>query len=313
MAVVVRQLAESDLPEADRIFRLAFGTFLGLPEPLQFGGDGDYVRTRWRARPEGALAAEVDGALAGSNFAFAWGRFGCFGPVSVRPDFWDRGVARALLGPTMELFARWGVTHAGFFTFAHSAKHIALYGKYGFHPRFLTAIMARPVSPPSTTATWSRFSMLPESDRAECLDRCRRLTATLHECLDLEHEIRAVTAQGLGDTILVGDRDDLRGFAVCHAGAGTEAGSDTCYVKFGSVPVGAHADQNFGALLDACESYAAASGARRLVAGTNLARERAYHQLVARGYRTEFQGVAMHRDNDPIYNRPEVFALDDWR
>jgi hypothetical protein len=60
-SVSIRPLKENDLEEADRIFRLAFGTFLGLPDPLMFIGDADYVRTRWQADPASAFAAEVDG------------------------------------------------------------------------------------------------------------------------------------------------------------------------------------------------------------------------------------------------------------
>jgi hypothetical protein len=41
--VVVRPLEEADLPEADRTMRLAFGTFLGLPDPSGFLGDAAYV------------------------------------------------------------------------------------------------------------------------------------------------------------------------------------------------------------------------------------------------------------------------------
>ncbi len=44
--VQVRAIGEGDLPEADRIFRLAFGTFLRLPDPLAFGGDAAFVRAR---------------------------------------------------------------------------------------------------------------------------------------------------------------------------------------------------------------------------------------------------------------------------
>jgi peptide/nickel transport system substrate-binding protein len=36
--------------------RLAFGTYVGLPDPLAFSGDSDWVRTRWRAEPSGAAA-----------------------------------------------------------------------------------------------------------------------------------------------------------------------------------------------------------------------------------------------------------------
>jgi hypothetical protein len=50
--VVVRPLEEADLPEADRTMRLAFGTFLGLPDPSGFLGDAAYVGARggWQTR-----------------------------------------------------------------------------------------------------------------------------------------------------------------------------------------------------------------------------------------------------------------------
>ena len=102
--VAVRPLREDELGEADRIVRLAFGTFLGLPDPLAFMGDAGFVRTRWRADPAAAFAAEASGELVGTNFAANWGSFGFFGPLTVRPDLWDRGIARRLLEPTMVLF-----------------------------------------------------------------------------------------------------------------------------------------------------------------------------------------------------------------
>src|SRR4051794_18132690 len=141
----VRPLEEADLAEADRIMRLAFGTFLGLPDPMSFMGDADYVRTRWAAAPDCALAAEVDGRLVGSNFVTRWGSVGFFGPLTVDPAVWDKGVARALLAETVPFFDRWGVAHAGLFTFPQSPKHLALYQSYGFRPRFLTPVLAKPV------------------------------------------------------------------------------------------------------------------------------------------------------------------------
>ncbi len=80
--VSVRPLREGDLSEADRIMRLAFGTFLGLPDPMTFMGDASYVRTRFKADPAAAFAAEVDGELAGSNFVSNWGSVGFFGPLN---------------------------------------------------------------------------------------------------------------------------------------------------------------------------------------------------------------------------------------
>src|SRR5690349_5338188 len=103
-AIIVRPLREADLPEAKRIFHLAFGTFLGLPDPTQFCPDRDYIRGRYPAYLEGALGAEAGGELVGSNFISKWGSVGFFGPLTIRPDFWERGVAKSLLEPTMQLF-----------------------------------------------------------------------------------------------------------------------------------------------------------------------------------------------------------------
>src|SRR5436309_2238594 len=71
--IVVRPLRESDIPKADHICRLAFGTFIGLQDPLTFFGDADYILTRFLANPSACFAAEVNGELVGSNFVANWG------------------------------------------------------------------------------------------------------------------------------------------------------------------------------------------------------------------------------------------------
>jgi GNAT superfamily N-acetyltransferase len=313
MNLVVRPLREADLDEADRIYRLAFGTFLGLRDPSRFGGDSDYVRTRWRSEACTAVAAELDGELVGSNFATHWGSVGFFGPLTVRPDLWGRGIASRLLEPTMETFAGWQTTHHGLFTFAESPKHHALYLKFGFYPRFLTPLLAKSVRPIAAPAGLRRFSAVPEVDRDDCLRGCRAVTTSLYPGLDLTSEIRATEAGGLGDTLLLAESNAITGLAVCHFGKGTEAGGATAYVKFAAVRCGSHAHGDFLRLLDACQSAAADERATRLVAGVNLAREHAYRALVRYGFDANVVGVAMHSGNDPGYSRPEVFALDDWR
>ena len=311
--VSVRPLREDDLPVADRIMRLAFGTFLGLPDPMAFMGDAGYVRTRWLADNVAAFGAEIDGELAGSNFATSWGSVGFFGPLTIRPDLWDRGVASCLLERTMECFAGWRIRHAGLFTFAHGASHVHLYQKFGFWPRFLTAIMSKPVTETRPAGHWSRFSAMAPGDRLEAIRAAGELTSRLYDGLDLAGEIRAVHSQNLGDTVLIWDDAGLAGLAICHRGPGSEAGSGACYVKFGAARSGANAGRVFEQLLDACESFAASHGARRLIVGGNMAREEAFHALVACGFRTDLQGVSMHRPNEPGYNRPDAYVIDDWR
>lgn len=311
--ITVRPLREDDLASADHIMRLAFGTFLGLPEPTSFMGDAGYVRSRWRADPRAAFGAEVGSELVGSNFAANWGSVGFFGPLTIRPDLWDRGVGKRLIDPVLECFAKWGTTHAGLFTFAHSQKHVGLYQTFGFWPRFLTAIMSKAVEPTSRSPRWTRFSEVPAGEREAVLSECRQLTDKIYAGLDVSGEINAVATLKLGDTVLLWDDAELAGLAVCHCGPDTEAGSGTCYVKFGAARAGPTAPQDFDGLLKACEEMASKEGLSRLVAGANAARHEAYRLMLERNFRTEFQGVSMHRSNDAGYNRPGVFLIDDWR
>src|SRR5258707_6556185 len=120
---------------------LPLGPSLGLRTPTR-SGPIDYVYGRQRAAHVASFGATLDGKLVGSNFATNWGSVGFFGPLTVRPDLQERGIARALLAKTMEQFDTWETRHVGLFTFSDSAKHIALYQKYGFYARFLTAIMS---------------------------------------------------------------------------------------------------------------------------------------------------------------------------
>jgi hypothetical protein len=48
---LIRQTRESDIPIASAVFRRAFGTFLGLPDPDTFSADREYLRGRWHADP----------------------------------------------------------------------------------------------------------------------------------------------------------------------------------------------------------------------------------------------------------------------
>ncbi len=91
-----------------------------------------------------------------------------------------------------------------------------------------------------------RISEVGEADLAGVMTAVGELTDAVYPGLDLSREIMAVRAQRLGDTVLIDDAAGLQGVAVCQAGAGTEAGSGACYVKFGAVRPGPDAERRFG-------------------------------------------------------------------
>ncbi len=315
--IKVSLLKESEVDEAGRILRLAFGTFLGLPNPLDFMGDRDLITPRWRSTHVKVIAAREGGRLIGSNVVTRWGSFGFFGPLTVLPEYWDRGVAQRLLEATMSVFDRWGLRHTGLFTFPQSAKHVGLYQKFGYWPRYLTAIMTH--TPETNRAPLGKradapvlLSALTKSQRDQAIQACGKLTHKIDKGLDLADEMRAVVAQRTGDIVLTYTRSILDAFAVCLNGSGSEGGEKTCYVKFGAARGGAGAGERFDKLLGACEAFASSRGAI-MEAGVNLAREDAYRRMRSRGYQVTMQGVAMHRPHAEGFSRADAYVIDDWR
>jgi hypothetical protein len=311
--VRIRPLAEHELEEADRIMRVAFGTYTGLADPADFMGDGCCSRSRWKASPASSFAAEVDGRLAGSSFATRWGSIGFLRPLSLDPIFWNRSFPSALTEPGVEMLDVLGVTHAGLFTFAQSPKHIGLYQKFGFRPRSLTLVLERavPMTTPRTEG-WSSYPPSDEPHRSEILAACQDLTDGICPGLDVTPEVRSIREQSLGETVLVGG-PSLMAFAACHVGPGSEADSGACYIKFGAAAPCPGGRDRFRRLLGACESFAGGAGATRIVAGINAARTDAYEEMLSAGFRIYLTGISMHRPNEPGFSRPDVFAIDDWR
>jgi GNAT superfamily N-acetyltransferase len=312
-AIKIGPLKQSELEEADRIVRLAFGTFLGLPNPLDFMGDRTLIVPRWRSPHVKVIAAREGGRLIGSNLATRWGSFGFFGPLTVLPEYWDRGVAKQLLASTMTIFDGWGLRHTGLFTFAQSAKHVGLYQSFGYWPRYLTAIMTfTPDAKAQHTPAPVLLSALKKDQREQAIQACAKLTHRIDKGLDLTGEIRALLAQHVGDVVLTYTRGTLDAFAVCLHGPGSEGGEKTCYIKFGAARGGAGAGERFDRLLDACEAFAASRGVP-VEAGVNAAREDAYRRMRSRGYQVAIQGVAMQRPHVDGFNRADAYIIDDWR
>ncbi|WCT79155.1 GNAT family N-acetyltransferase [Novosphingobium humi] len=306
MTINIRRLQEIDLEEADHIFRLAFGTFLGLPDPMQFAAGANIVGTRWRANSHNVVLGAYDGVrLVGSNIITRWGSFGMFGPLTVLPDYWDKGVGQLLMASTIAKFAQWEVDTAGLFTFPHSTKHLGLYQKFDFWPQRLTAIMVKPVHAVSPHAPPLR------GEGQNLLRQAKAITDANFPGLDLSEEILALWDQNMGELVVVEEHGAIAAFAICHAGSGTEAGPDKLLIKFAATLPGRQ--EHFSKLLAACEGAAARLGLSTVAAGINTTCSEAYQTALGLGYRLQMTGVAMHRGNAAGYFAKNAFVISDWR
>jgi predicted N-acetyltransferase YhbS len=297
MDLEVRPLRPVELDRADRVLREAFVALHGV----DLLGDTALLGTRFRARHATVLGAVRHGWPVGSIVVTRWGSLGLLGPMSIDPQLWGRGIGGRLMAAAVGQLDGAGVSHQGLFTFPASPRHHVLYQRFGFWPRYLTALMSCAVTG-SEERTGQRLSV--RGDRSTCAE----IADAVYSGLDLGGEVDAVLEQDLGDVIMVPD-----GFAICHSGAGTEAGSGITYVKFAAARPGPGAAATFAALLDACRGYAAATGAHRLTFGVNTARHQAYRWLLGAGMRVDMTGLTMHRPNAPAYDTAETYVLDDWR
>jgi len=309
--IVVRLMTAADLGEATRIFRTAFGTFLGVPDVDRFRLDLGTIETRFKTDMKTALVAVREGKLVGSVFGMDWGSQFVVGPLTVDPACWKQGVARVLTAEILAVAERRNPRLVSLFTFPQSATHLRLYGGFGFAPMFLTPVMEKPVGSPAPLEGMRLFSAVPRTERAAILDQSHDLTDASFAGLDLRREIRTIDEQHLGGTILLGHAGSLAGVALCHIGAGTEAGDGALFVKFAAVRPGAPAD--FERLLDAVDALAAERGVERISAGINTARRDAHRRMLARGFRAGLVGVAMHKPDIAGTLRPDVYIIDDWR
>jgi len=301
------------LPEAGTILRRAFATQFGM-SPDTFWADRDFVTSRWMTDSSLAFGAWVEDRLVGSSLGANWGSLGVFGPITTHPDTWNRGIARHLIPPVLERLQALGARQIVLFTFAESTKHITLYQKFGFWPRFLTAIVTRTVEASVTTPPPStRYSALAGGDQAQWLDACRALTNDVRDGLDLTAEIRAAYRFGHGDSVLITQGSRVKAVALCEYGAKSPAGAGSCLIRFAAVQPDVEEEMRFDQLLTACGRLAADEGLKQLVVCVNASRPKAYRNLLSMGFSVQRHGVTMHCPNEYAYNQAASYILEDWR
>jgi GNAT superfamily N-acetyltransferase len=313
MSLTIRPLGEADVDAADKVRRLAFGTHFGLPDPLSFSGTSRLLELRHARWPDGAFGAEKDGIFVGVAISSRWGSLGLLGPVAVHPEHWRGGIARALLEATMPVYDRWRCRAAALYTFPQSLTHVGLYQGFGFWPRSLTAIMSRPVAAARPVHEARSLTAMEAGERHDAIAQCAALTDQLYPGMDLRDEIATVIAHASSDAIVLTEGSRVVGFAICHTGPRSEADTGVAYAKFAAARPGPNAARDFQRLMDAVSDFAQRSGATRLNASVNMGCMEAYRLMLAGGFRSVMHGVAMHRPWIDIYDRPDVFALEDWR
>ena len=208
-----------------------------------------------------------------------------------------------------------GAPHAGLFHLRAERQHARLYGKFGFHPRFLTAIMTSRHNRTVRARQWRGIQIWLRISARRSGSRDPRVDRTAHDGPDLQAEIRTYCSASSATRYCCG-MATAGSRALRFAIAGPRARPARACVSSNSAPCGRDWAQR--AVSPRCSTPCAAlavsnrhddpSGRRQYGARGSLPRD-----ARRRGFRTQIQGVTMHRPNEPGHSRPGLFVLDDWR
>ena len=213
-------------------------------------------------------------------------------------------MAQRLLEATVKIFDGWGVRHTGLFTFAQSAKHVGLYQKFGYWPRYLTAVMTRTPAAGRVDAPALLWAFTGSQRERPCRRARSSPARSIGDWISRVKSGPCRAAHRRRRVDLQARR--LNAFAVCLNGPGSE-GARRRVSSSSARPVAVRASgDRFDKLLDACKAFAASRGVT-VEAGVNLAREDAYRRMRAPWISMWSHGVSpcsVHMRTDSIGPMP---------
>ncbi len=227
--IKIRRVRKGDLAKVRDVIEQAFGDFFERQmgtRPRQVFGGAQYVHHRWLMEPWGCFVAEEgDGKIVGAALAVMWGSIGLVGPIAVLTHYQNQDIGQQLLTACQGFFSENKAALEGVSTYPNSPKHITMYQKFGYKPKGLVVVAAKPMDrreivqatrPPRPGLGVRRYSSLEEARKKAAMLRVRRITNGIWRGMDLSKEVEIVDGLALGDTLLLEKGREVIGFAIVH-------------------------------------------------------------------------------------------------
>jgi GNAT superfamily N-acetyltransferase len=247
------------------------------------------------------------GAIAAFNIAHASGREGWMGPLAVRDDCQGVGQGKAVVREGVAHLRRAGCKTIGLETMPRTMDNIGFYAGIGFVPSHLTVTLTLEAGANSTVR--DLLSAQAPGVREDIIAECAALTAALSPGSDYSREIALTQELGLGDTYLLRDGDELKGFALCHAAPLVEsrAREELRVLKLVAADVEA-----FAQMLTPLAALARRSAAARLAIRMQGEFPDAFARVVAAGARVRWTDLRMTLDGYSARRPDQAVVLTNW-
>jgi GNAT superfamily N-acetyltransferase len=222
------------------------------------------------------------------NMVHRSGTEGWMGPLAVRNEQQAMGAGSEIVRRGIDWLKVHGATVIGLETMPRTMDNIGFYSTLGFLPGKLTLTVTVDATYADKPALL--FGRLSPRDKDDVLEQCRQLVGTLQPGYDHTRELQLTDELSLGDTMLLMDGDELRGYALCHTAPLVE-GRTREELRVLKVALAEHVtvDEAVRSLSD----LARRSGTRRVSIRVQGDHEAVYQRLIAMRARVRWSDLRM--------------------
>jgi len=168
-----------------------------------------------RDAAEGAMVWRGErGDIVAFNIVHRSGVEGWMGPIAVRSEQQGMGAGKEIVRRGIDWLKVHGATVIGLETMPRTMDNIGFYSAQGFSPGKLTLTTTLEATYADRPAPL--YGRLSGQDKDDMLEGCRALVASLLPGYDHSREIQLTDELALGDTLLLMQKDEVVGFALCH-------------------------------------------------------------------------------------------------
>ena len=257
---------------------------------------------------EGAMLwRDERGAIAAFNIAHSSGREGWMGPLAVRADQQGGGAGKEVVRAGIAWLRKRGAATIGLETMPRTMDNIGFYSSLGFLPGRLTLTMSLDAAAAERPAVL--LGRMSGPDHADGISGIAALTERVQPGFDFVREIELTDRLAIGDTVLLEQKGEVTGFALCHTVPLVE-GRAREELRVLKMVLARRAD--IGAMMAALRDYARRSGARRVAVRVQGEYGDVYQKLVAMGARLRWTDLRMTLEGYPEPLPDEGLAWSNW-
>jgi GNAT superfamily N-acetyltransferase len=247
------------------------------------------------------------GHVVAFNMLHRSGTEGWMGPLAVRTEYQGSGTGKEVVTRGIEWLKQNGASVIGLETMPRTMDNIGFYSRLSFAPGRLTVTTTLEAAYDDVAAL--SIGRLAPNDKHAAFDECRALVARALPGYDYTREITLTDDLGLGDTVLVYERNRLVGFALAHTAPLVEGRTRD---ELRVLKLVVDDESRFIELTRAIGDFARRSGARRVAYRMQGEYLSAYQQLILRGGHVRWTDLRMSLAGYDERRPAQGIVLSNW-